>query len=40
VAERLYAAADDAGHGDDDFAAVVEVVRAGRTSPTKSPSTP
>jgi 3-hydroxyisobutyrate dehydrogenase-like beta-hydroxyacid dehydrogenase len=40
VAERLYAAADDAGHGDDDFAAVVEVVRAGRKSPTKSPSTP
>jgi 3-hydroxyisobutyrate dehydrogenase-like beta-hydroxyacid dehydrogenase len=28
VAERLYATADDAGHGDDDFAAVAEVVRA------------
>jgi 3-hydroxyisobutyrate dehydrogenase-like beta-hydroxyacid dehydrogenase len=28
VAERLYAAADEAGRGDEDFAAVAEVVRA------------
>jgi 3-hydroxyisobutyrate dehydrogenase-like beta-hydroxyacid dehydrogenase len=29
VAERLYAAADEAGRGDEDFAAVAEVVRGG-----------
>jgi 3-hydroxyisobutyrate dehydrogenase len=35
VAERLYASADDAGYGDDDFAAVAEVVRTGEA---ESPS--
>jgi 3-hydroxyisobutyrate dehydrogenase-like beta-hydroxyacid dehydrogenase len=32
AAERLYAEADEAGHGDDDFAAVVEAVRSRRSA--------
>jgi 2-hydroxy-3-oxopropionate reductase len=32
TAERLYAEADAAGHGDDDFAAVIEAVRSRRSA--------